>query len=355
MSDRDKNISISITTGTIFRFFLIVILLLGIYYLRDIFLVILTSIVIASFVHIVADRMVKYRFNHTLSVVLVYIASIAIFSSLFYFFIPILLHEVINFFILISDYLPQSNLVDNLQNGTLGGARDIISSISSNSSAAPSVLDSIKSFIEGLSGGFLSTIGLAFGGVLNMILIIIISFYLSIQEKGIENFLRIIIPLKYEDYAVDLWNRSKRKIALWVRGQLFLGLIIGALVYIGLSIFGVRYALLLGLVSAIFELIPFGLYFSAIPAIIFSYLDGGLALLLMTTGFFMLVHILEQYFIQPIVVKKSIGISPLVVILSVLVGFKLVGFWGIILAVPVAVSLLEFTGDIEKKKILAKS
>ena len=167
--------------------------------------------------------------------------------------------------------------------------------------------------------------------------------------------MRIIVPAKYEDYAVDLWNRSQRKIALWVRGQLLLGLLIGVLTYLGLSILGVRYALLLGLTAAIFELVPFGIVLASIPAVGFAYLDGGFTLAFMTAGFYIIIQQFEGYLIQPLVVKKAVGVSPLVVILSVLIGLQLAGFWGLVLAVPVAVSLLEFLSDIEKKKILARS
>ena len=104
-----------------------------------------------------------------------------------------------------------------------------------------------NAFISELSGGFFQVLAVAFGSIFNVVLIVLISFYLSIQEKGIENFLRIIIPIEYEEYAVDLWSRSRRKIALWMKGQMLLGLLIAILTYLILSILCIQYPLVAAL------------------------------------------------------------------------------------------------------------
>jgi predicted PurR-regulated permease PerM len=349
---KDQNIIIS--SGTIFTFFLTAIFLFLFWYLSDVVLVVLTSIVLGSFVTIVANRMVRYHFNRTFSVILIYAIAILTVSALFYFFVPVIINEFSGFISQIAQYFPKSNALSNFQSGTLNEATKLFNGISTNLTLS-GLIDAGKTIVSNTSSGLFDSLSLAFGGFVNLSLIVIVSFYLSVQEKGIENFLRIIIPAKYEDYAVDLWTRSERKIALWIRGQLLLGLLIGILIYLGLSILGVRYALLLGFSAAIFELVPFGIVLAAIPGIVFAYLDGGLTLAFMTTGFYIIVQQFESYLIQPLVVKKVIGVSPLVVILSVVIGLKLAGFWGLVLGIPVSVSLLEFLGDIEKKKILARS
>jgi predicted PurR-regulated permease PerM len=185
-------------------------------------------------------------------------------------------------------------------------------------------------------------------------LIVIISFYLSIKEKGIENFLRVIIPDESEEYIIDLWQRTEHKIGLWMQGQMLIGLIVGLLTYLGLTILGVKYSLVLAIITGVFELIPFGIYLAIIPAIMFSYLDGGATLALLSVALYFILHQFEAYLIYPLVIKKVIGISPLVIILSILIGWQLAAFWGVILAIPFAVCLFEFLDDLEKKKILAK-
>jgi predicted PurR-regulated permease PerM len=294
------------------------------------------------------------RINRTFAVIVIYAIVILSLSTLFYVFAPIIADEFSGFVSSISTYFPKSNVLNQLETGTISQAQHLVSGISKNLTLS-GLIESAKYVVTGTSSSFIDSLSVAFGGIVNLFLIIIVSFYLSVQEKGIENFLRIIIPAKYEDYAVDLWNRSQRKIALWVRGQLLLGLLIGILIFLGLSILGVRYAILLGLSAAIFELVPFGIVLAAIPAITFAFLDGGLTLSLMTAGFYIIVQQFESYLIQPLVVNKVVGVSPLVVILSVMIGLQLAGFWGLILAIPVSVCLLEFMSDLEKKKISARS
>jgi predicted PurR-regulated permease PerM len=63
----------------------------------------------------------------------------------------------------------------------------------------------------------------------------------------------------------------------------------------------------------------------------------------------------ETYLIYPLIVRRATGISPIVVIISLLVGGTLAGFWGVILAIPCAVCILEFLDDLEKKKVLARA
>ena len=140
-----------------------------------------------------------------------------------------------------------------------------------------------------------------------------------------------------------------------MQGQMLLGLIIGVLTYLGLTILGVKYSLVLAIITAFSELIPFGLILGLVPAVAFAFLDGGVSLALLTTGLFIILQQFENYLLYPLIVKKVIGISPLVVIISLLLGAMLAGFWGVVLAIPCSVFLFEFLDDLEKKKILARS
>ena len=136
-----------------------------------------------------------------------------------------------------------------------------------------------------------------------------------------------------------------------MQGQLLLAFIVVVLVYLGLTILGVPYAFFLALLAGVFELIPvFGPILSAIPAAIIAFSDGGLSLGLMTVGLFLIVQQFENHLIYPLVVRKVIGIHPIMVIIALLAGAKLAGFLGIILSVPLAAALKEYIDDVERKK-----
>ena len=136
---------------------------------------------------------------------------------------------------------------------------------------------------------------------------------------------------------------------------MLIGLIIGVLSYLGLTILGVKYSFVLAVITAFCEIVPFGIFLAMVIVTIFGFLDGGVTLAVLSFGLYFILHQFETYLIYPLIIKKVIGISPLVVILSIIIGVELAGFLGVILAIPAAVCLLEFLDDLEKKKILSKT
>jgi len=349
MFGKNSENSISISTSTIVRVILIVFLVYLMWVLKDLILVILTSIVIASFVESAIPRFKKIKIGRVFGVVIIYIFSIAFLAAVFYLFAPLLITEIYNFATFISKYAPGIDFLNYFNNTAFSGAKDVVNSFAHGMSIAD-LLSTSKAFITNLSDGFFSTLSVAFGSIFNVILIVIISFYLSIQEKGIENFLRIILPIKHEEYVVDLWNRTRRKIALWMRGQMLLGVLIAILTYLVLAILGIQYALLLAIIAGIMELIPYGILLALVPAVSFSYLSGGMSSALEVLGAYLVIHQFEVYLFSPLVIKKVTGLSPLIIILAVLIGLELGGFWGLLLSIPGALLFMEIVNDIEKHK-----
>ena len=324
------------------------------WFLRDLVLIVLTSIVIASFVESSIPYFKRIGINRVFGIVILYATSLLVLAGMFYLFAPLLITEIYNFSNFISVYIPGVSFLNYFQNEAFSGAKDIVGSLSGDFSIT-TLFSVSKAFILNLSGGFFKTLSVAFGGIFNFILIVLISFYLSIQERGIENFLRIIVPIQYEEYTIDLWERSRRKIALWMKGQVVLGAVVAVLTYLVLSLLGIEYALLLSIIAGVMELIPYGILVALIPAFSFSYLSGGIASALMVSGAYLIIHQFEVFLFAPLIIKRIVGLSPIVIILSALMGFELGGFWGIVLSIPVAVIVMEFLSDIERDKILART
>ncbi len=354
MFERNGSTSVSISTGTMVRATLLVLGIFLIWFLRDLVLVLLTSIVIASFIESSVPYFARIGIGRVFGVVILYAVSLFFLAGLFYLFAPLLVTEIYNFSSTLSSYVPGVYFLDYFQNEAFSGAKDVVANLSNNFSFS-SLLSVSKAFIANLSGGFVQTLSVAFGSIFNLISIILISFYLSIQERGIENFLRLIFPLAYEDYVVDLWERSRRKIALWVKGQMLLGFLIAVLTYLTLSLLDIQYALLLAIIAGIMELIPYGILVALIPAVSFSYFSGGISSALSVAGAYLIIHQFEVFLFAPLIIKKVVGLSPIVIILAALVGFELGGIWGILLAIPAAVLVMELISDIEKHKALARN
>ncbi len=354
MSEKNSFAPISISTGTIIRFFLVALGFYLFWFLRDILLVLLTAIILASFVESAVPYFKKIKINRILGIVVLYILTILLLAFLFYLFVPLLITEIYNFSVFLSSYLPNSSILNYFKSDAFSGAKDIVNNLS-HSLSLTTLVSTSNAFIANLSGGFFQVLSTAFGSIFNVVLIVLISFYLSIQEKGIEKFLRIILPIEHEEYVVDLWERSRRKIALWMKGQMLLGILITILTYLMLSLLGIQYALLLSIIAGIMELIPYGILVALIPAVYFSYLSGGVSSALMVAGAYLILHEFEVFLFSPLVIKNVVGLSPLVVIIAALIGFELGGFWGLVLAIPVSVFIMELLGDIEKKKVSSRT
>jgi predicted PurR-regulated permease PerM len=353
MEDLHKNVNINISTGAILKVVFAVLLVFAAFKLSTLILSILTAIVIASFVNFAVMKVRNFIKNRTFAVFLIYIITIGIIVGLSSVFIPVFVDEMSTLVSQISNYLPNSSILNTFQSDSISGAKEVVGTISHNGSLGE-VIKSTKNLIDTFSGGLVDIIGVAFGGILYLIITFIISFYLSIKEDGIENFLRVILPQKQEEYVISVWKRAELKIGLWMQGQMLVGLIIGVLTYLGLTIIGVDYSLVLSIFTAICLLIPFGIFIALPVASVFAYLGGGVTITSLTILFYLILQQFESYLITPLIIKKVTGVSSLVVILAVLIGAELVGIWGVLLAVPFSVTLLEVFDDIEKKKTIAR-
>jgi len=127
--------------------------------------------------------------------------------------------------------------------------------------------------------------------------------------------------------------------------------VVGLLVYIVLMIVGMPYALMLAVFAGLFEIIPvFGPIISSIPAILLAFADRGLGTGFLLIGLYLIIYQFESQIFYPLVVKKIVGISPIVVILALVIGAKLAGVLGALIAVPVSAAIMEYVSDIEKYK-----
>ncbi len=340
--------SIRITNDTIIRTLCIVFGAYLLFEIMDILILVIVAVVIASFVEPGVQALRKYKMDRSLSVPVIFALVVTFLVAIFYAFVPIVIRELSGMITLLLGYLPDASPIST---DSIEGASQFVSTIADNSSLTD-ILANVKNATALLSQGATSIIGSTFGGAVNAILVIVMAFYLAIQEDGLATFLRILTPKKHEKYVVGLWLRTQYKIGLWFKGQLLLALIMGAITFVVFALLGVQYAFLIGLITAIAELVPFGVIFASVPAILFAVIDGGVLLGVKVMVFYIILQQLESYVLSPVVARRVVGIPPLVVLLAFLIGITLAGFWGAIIAMPVAVFVLEYMSDIEKRKLI---
>jgi len=338
-----------ITFDSWIRCAVVVIIVYALYLVSDFILIIISSIVIASAIEPAVAVAKKRNIPRLPAVLSVYLISALVFVGLFYFLLLPLAGEISSFIRTLTIY---SNSITNggilsdlFRTQNLFGGFDtpvLIRELSAQ-------LNSLSAF---LSQGIFSGASLIFGGIFNFVLILVLSFYLVAQEDGVSKFLKMITPMQHERYVIGLWRRSQHKIGLWMQGQLLSSALMALLVYLSLLIIGVPHALLLAVLAGVFELIPLvGATLAAIPTIFIAYTWGGMSIALIVAGLYIVIQQLEGHLIYPLVVKKMVGIPPIISIVSLVVGGTLAGFLGVLISVPVAAALMEFISDFEERKI----
>lgn len=344
----DKEIRISITASTIVTALFIIAGAYVFWLLRNLTLLVLAAIVIASAIEPGVAFFIRRRLPRFASALLVYVLVFGSVFSLIYFFFPPIIADAANFLSTAPQYLDTLNVPTSFSN--IANATDFIGGQSGTQSFVQTLL-SFQSAFSASSGGVLQLFIAFFGGIFSLILVIVLSFYFALQDTGVDDFLRLVMPAAHEEYAVNLWKRAQKKIGLWMQGQILLSVIVGILVYLGLLIIGVPYALLLSVFTAIAEVIPiFGSLIAGTAAVVVGYSNGGVALAAIVFGLYVVVNQFESNLIYPLIVKKVVGIPPLLVIVALIAGYTLAGFLGAVLSVPVAAVVLEFISDFDKRK-----
>jgi predicted PurR-regulated permease PerM len=334
--------------ASVFRALVPVLLLVLLYMLGNVLVILLFAIVIAAAVNPFVAWFEKRRVPRIVGVLILYVMVIALIVLLSSLIVPSLSRDLSQ----LTSYIPELT-------------QDISSSLDSVQEGSPRYFDfinEIQNILE-LIGGYLqqfsqSTLGLvigAFGGVVSFLAVIVISFYLAAMKDGVESFLEAVVPERYEAYVIDLWKRAEAKMGMWLQGQLLLALMVGLMVYVGLAILGVRFALILAVMAMMLELVPMaGPVLAAIPALGIALLQGP-QMALWVLLLYLAVQQLENHVLFPLIMGKATGMNPVVVILAILIGGQLAGIAGAILAVPVATIFVEVMDDVARAKTSRKA
>lgn len=332
---------IDVSTSTLLRIFLIVFCVVFLYLVRDILAILLFSIIIASGIDPFASWLSQRKIPRALAVVFVYLVFIAILGLIIYFVIPPLVSQIKDFSRTLPEKWERFNLGLQSFEGRLP-KDDLGQNISKILEVSAERLGQAARSIASAASGI-------FGGIFSAFAVLIISFYLAVRKDGIDKFLEAVTPHEHHDYILNLWKRTQRKMGRWLQGQLVLSLIIGITVFLGLTVLGVPYALFLGLLAGLLEIIPY------VGPIVSGAIGSGVAFFtvsplagLIAVAMYVLIQQLENYILVPKVMQKAVGLNPVVVILALLVGQKLGGVPGLVLSVPLAGAIAEFLKDLKK-------
>jgi len=307
-------------------------------------------LILATLIDPFADWFQKHKIPRALAVLVIYIILFGILTGAILLLVPIISHDLPqlmenlgSFWTNLQDNVWWQKIVDgvqNVQNTLISYGVNIQEGVNSNSAGVENTLSGVFSTISGF-----------FGGVFSLVLVLVLTFYMVVQEDPLKKILRSIIPDEYIPWYAQIMKRMREKLGAWMRGQLILSLVIGVLVFIGLSILQIKYAAILGMLAAILEFIPYvGPVLAAIPALFLAFSQGGVIKLIFVIVMYIIIQQLENHLLVPKVMQKAVGLNPVIIIVAILAGAKLAGILGVLIAIPVATVLSVFVQDVLAKK-----
>lgn len=320
-----QKIDISHKTVIFVAFFVLAMWL--VYLIRDLLIILFIAIILMSALSPLVSFLVRLKIPKALSIGITYIIIIAGVSAILAGILPPLIEEssklLVNFPSLLSRIFDITNIDKSF----------------------------FQSELTSISRNAFSFTLAAFDNILTIIFLLVITFYLLMERENLESRISTFF-VGHERRSNELLIQIEEKLGSWLRGQMVLSLIVGTLAYIGLTILNVPYALPLALIAGVMEVVPvIGPIVSAIPAIGLAFTMSPI-LGLGVGAMYFVIQQLENNLIVPQVMKRAVGLNPLVVILAIAVGARLLGFAGALLAVPFTVVLQILAADIiERRKL----
>ncbi|MBI2020355.1 AI-2E family transporter [Candidatus Daviesbacteria bacterium] len=320
-----KKIDISHRTIIFVTIFLIGLWLL--YLIRDLILILFVGLILMSALNPLVNLFARVKIPRSLGIAITYIIIIGIISGMLAIILPPLVEQTTRLVVAMPPVIGQVFNITGIDKSIF------------------------QSQLADLSTNLFSITLSIFDNILTLIFLLVLTFYLLLERDNLENRAAILL-LGREARMKQLITKIEEKLGAWLRGQMLLSLIIGLVTYIGLLALNIPYALSLAVIAAILEVIPvIGPIIAALPAIVVA-LTISPILGLGVTAMYFVIQQLENHLIVPQVMKRAVGLNPLVVILAIAIGSRLLGIAGALLAVPIAVVLqIVVTEIIEERKI----
>jgi len=318
---KEGRLLIDISTGSILRVLVVLIALWFVFMMRDLLAILFISLILAAGLSPIVDTLKRKGIPRTLTIIILYLLIISLIGAFIYFVLP----PVIIQFRQLTSQLPiyfnaLIEFLNQLQNLT----------------GVTAELQSAGAFLGKFFDNIFATTLSVFSGAVAFATVLILTLYFLLEENGIKKFFISVLPIKQKTRITRITNRIGVKLGGWLRGQFILALAVGIATYVGLRLMGIPYTLTLALIAGVLEIVPIlGPIIAAIPAIIVAFTVSPLTALLVT-AFYIFIQELENKLLVPKVMQYSVGLNPVTIIIILLIGAKLMGILGMLLAIPVA-------------------
>ena len=325
--------TLDISWGTIVKLSLAALLIYVIFLTKDILVWLLFGVIISVIFDPVIDAMERLRVPRVLATLGLYLLVFGIIAFIIYGTAPLFINEIKRFSSLVPQYF------ETLSPSLTGLGFEAFSDTNALIEA------SIKG-IEKFASNFFSALFAIFGGILSTLFVVSIAIFLSLERKGIERAIILLFPRSMEALALDVWAKSQKKVSAWFISRILGSILVGG----ALLLFNAPYPFSLSLLSGVTNFIPIiGPLFAGAVIVFFLALES-LPKALFVAIALLLIQQIEGNILTPLLTRKFIGLSPVLVLIAVAIGGTLWGILGALFAIPIAGILFEFLRDFLKKR-----
>jgi predicted PurR-regulated permease PerM len=329
---------LDISWKTILKLSLTITAFYFLYQIVDILILFVFAVIIYILFSPAIDYLERRGLPKNISVLTVYFSIFGAFSFLLYLAIPAFSTEFSEFSRLIPTYF------DKVSPYLEGLGVQAFESMSQ-------FLETIQDSSQEVAVGAFNALSAIFGGVFTTMFVLTMAIFLSLEGRAVEKVINLVFPEKEKNQALVVWRKAKRQVTNWFLVRILACLFVGIISYITFYLFDVQYALLFSLIAGLFNFIPYigpivaaGIFFVVIL------MDSAWKALFAVIAFG-IIQIIEGSALTPILSKKYMGVSPVLVLIALTVGGTLWGFMGAFLAIPLLGIIFEFfTEFLERRK-----
>lgn len=328
---------LDISWGTIFKILVAIVFFYIIYLIRDLLVWFIFALIISILFNPFIEFLKKRKIPQVVAVLLVYIGSFGLLSFLIYLTAPVFVHEIQQFIKVLPQYF------EKVSPPLQGLGFQAFESLET-------FLAAFGQTLEKMAGSIFNALFAIFGGIFSTSFVITIAIFLSMEEKAVDRTLSLLFAKKYEAYAINVWEASQKKVSGWFGARVLACLFVGVLSYIAFLLLGVSYPFSLALLAGALNFIPVvGPMVTGIFIFAITYFTSPLKAVFVLIVFTIIQQI-ENSILTPILTKKFVGLPPVLVLISLVVGAKLWGLLGAVLIIPLAGIVFEFFSDFLKKR-----
>ncbi|MFZ6015347.1 MAG: AI-2E family transporter [Patescibacteria group bacterium] len=306
----------------------------------EVIAIIFIALFLSALIQPAADYFAKYKIPRGLTVIGVYLAIFGLLALIVTLMVPTIIEQSIKL----------GGIFGQRWDAIADAASDIRGFADKYQLMGDSGFASIQNQASAALSRLFQTLTGVFGGIVGFIIVLVMTFYLVSQEDKAKILIHDWVSNKHKKFALHLVDRLQEQLGRWFRGQLVLSFIIGLLSYIGLKIIGIEGALVLAIFAGLLEFIPYlGPILSGIPIVFVAFTQSPLHGLL-ALAMLVVIQQGENHLIVPKVMEKAVGLNPLISIISMLVGARLFGLLGALMAIPLATAIMVIVKETRNYK-----